>query len=86
MVFLIEFFEKDDFEEKKSEVKTHEKLPSMQIVDSSHCNVNLGLAVGDLKCAILLVGLCHVQSCHCIGQLLSGDFLVTFWVWFGNNF
>ena len=54
MVLMKEFF--DDFEEEKSEDdRTHENLPSMQIVKSSCCKVSLGLFVGDCTRAILLV-------------------------------
>ena len=40
--------------------------------------------VGDLTCAILFVGLCHMLYPRCVSYTLSGDFWVTFWAWFGN--
>ena len=40
-VFLNFFFEKHDFEKKSADDKTHVKLPSMQIVKSTNCKVNL---------------------------------------------
>ena len=55
----------------------HEKLPSMQRVKSTNCKVNLRLIVGDcmntcnLTHAILYVGLYHLLSRHCIGQLYT---------------
>ena len=35
---------------------------------STYCKVNLGFNIGDKTRAISFMGLCHMLSCHVIGQ------------------
>ena len=54
MVFLKEFFEKDDFEKNQRTTKHMKKLSSMRRVKATNCKVNLRLIVGDFTHAICL--------------------------------
>ena len=71
MVFLKEFFKKDDFEKNQQMTKLMKKLSSMQRVKATNCKVNLRIIVGDFTHAVLFMGLCHVLSHCCIGQLYT---------------
>ena len=66
MMFLKDCFEKDNLGGKSADDKTHEKLPSMQIVKSKP-QINYGR----LNTCNFVCGTSHVLNRPCIGQLFD---------------
>ena len=63
MVFLNEFFEKDEFGKNSAHHKLHEKVPSMQRVKLTNSKVNLGLIEWRLNTCNFVCGtMSHAKS------------------------